>query len=353
MNLPNDIAKRKEDHVYVCTQDVYNVETSSTYLSKIHLLHQALPNIAVQNISTEISFLQHTLSSPLFILPMSGGGKKTKALNKELIQAAQEANIAVGTGSMRILLEDSTYFQDFYFRKQAPDTVLIANLGVTQLRQHNIEKIGEMLRRLEVDALSIHLNCLQEYFQEFGDRDFTGALLAIQELVEADIVPIIIKETGFGIHKKDVIKLREMGVSYVDISGSGGTNWAQIEGYRNPQYRDSAFEFSDWGIPLALALLSTIPHSGIIASGGVRTGMDVAKCLVMGAEIVGMALPFIRTVVSMGKEGVLQFIERINQALIAVMLATASQSISKLQHAAYWIDPDLKQMLHEYTHAIK
>jgi isopentenyl-diphosphate delta-isomerase type 2 len=328
------IGERKARHLSICVDESrYQVESGSTGFEHLSFIHRALPEISAEELDTGLEFLGKRISMPVLISSMTGGSDEGYQANKTLARAAQQARIPVGMGSMRILFRKPEVFDHFYLKRYAPDVPVFANLGGVQIRDFSHAETIEMVRRLEVDALVVHLNPAQELFQPEGDRDFRGILDGIARFCEVSPVPVIVKETGFGIHPSEVTRLLDAGVSYVNLAGAGGTNWVSVESYRaDGAFRGSAEEFADWGTPTAFLLAAVGRREGrIIASGGLRTGMEVAKALVLGAELAGLALPFIRAVVSNGVDGVLEVAERVRKTLESVMVLTSSRSLDELR----------------------
>lgn len=330
-----DIGERKARHLELCVSSQYSVESGSALFDQLSFVHHALPELCSTELDTTVSFLGHSISLPLFVSSMTGGSAEGYRANKELARAAQEAGIPVGMGSIRILFRKPEVFDHFRLKALAPDVPVIANLGAVQVRDMEHEEIAELLRRLEVQGLAVHLNAGQELFQPEGDRDFRGILDALRRFIERSPVPIIVKETGFGIRPSEAAKLLEAGASYVNVAGAGGTNWIQVEAYRLPdRAARAARTFDGWGIPTALLLAALGNRDGrILASGGLRDGMDLAKALALGAHAGGMALPFIRAVTEAGVDGALDTVEEIRAVLETVMTLTGSHSVAELRAA--------------------
>lgn len=273
---------------------------------------------------------------------MTGGSEGGFAANRELAAAAQARGVPVGMGSIRILFDHPELFPHFHLKALAPDVPVLANIGAAQVRDLPHAGLLELCRRLEVDALVVHLNPGQELFQPEGDRDFRGLGEAIGRLCAGSPLPIIVKETGFGIRPARVRQLLAMGATAVDLAGAGGTNWITVEAYRLPEgERAAAAELGDWGLPTALILAALGGKTpGVLASGGVRTGLDVAKSLALGAEMAGLALPFARRVVAGGAQAVEAFIDQLEQVLRAVMVLTGSRTLGELRSGKLMMSPD-------------
>jgi isopentenyl-diphosphate delta-isomerase len=339
---------RKADHLRICLRKRrYTVETGSTWLDEIRLVHRSLPEMNAADIDTTVMFLGRPISMPIFISSMTGGSAGGFRANKNLAQVAQEAGIPVGLGSIRILFRNPEVIEHFLLRPLAPDVPIFANIGGVQLRTDNFEPLVELIKRLEVDGLAVHLNVGQELVQPEGDSSFFGVLNGIERLCEACPVPVIAKETGFGINPAEAKSLLAAGVQYVDVAGRGGTNWAKVEAYRLPkESRGVANELESWGTPTALLLAATRAFDGsILASGGIRSGMDVAKSIALGAVAAGLALPFIRAVARGGVEAGVAVAERIRDVLHTAMLLTGSRTVADLRSAQV-----LESM--EFAHAV-
>ncbi|MFP4205874.1 MAG: type 2 isopentenyl-diphosphate Delta-isomerase [Spirochaetaceae bacterium] len=328
------IGERKARHLSICVDaERYSVESGSAGFEELAFPHRALPELSTDEVDTGVDFLDRRVSMPVLISSMTGGSDEGYMANKNLATAAQQAGIPVGMGSIRILFRKPEVLEHFRLKRFAPDVPVFANLGGVQIRDLPHEDIIEMLKRLEVDALAVHLNPGQELFQPGGDRDFRGIMESIGRFCEVSPKPVIVKETGFGIHPVEVRRLLDLGVAYVDLAGSGGTNWVSVESYRlEGSLCESAGEFASWGTPTA-ALLAAVGHRGgrIIASGGLRSGMDVAKAVALGAELCGLALPFIRAVVTDGVDGALALCERLHKTIETAMVLTASHTLEELR----------------------
>ncbi len=281
---------------------------------------------------------------------MTGGSEGGGRINRELAAAAQAVGIPVGLGSIRVLLEDPGLFDQFHVKSVAPDVPVLANISAVQVRDGDTAALLSMVQRLEAQALVVHLNAGQELFQPEGDRDFRGLKAAIARLCEASHVPVIVKETGFGIGPGIVRELLRAGAAYVDLAGAGGTNWITVESYRlSAEDRRAAADFSDWGVPTAVLLASCrTGRDHVLASGGIRSGMDAAKAIAMGAVLAGMALPMVRAAASAGSEGVVKLLRRMERTLRTAMLLTGSRTVSDLRRGTVWMEPDLEASVESF-----
>jgi isopentenyl-diphosphate delta-isomerase type 2 len=280
---------------------------------------------------------------PFFISCMTGGSEGGFRANRLLASAAGELGIPVGVGSIRVLLSHPELAEHFRVKKLAGDSPVLANIGAVQVRDHAAEELVELVLRLEAQALVVHLNPGQELFQPDGDRDFRGLKRGIASLCNAAPFPVIVKETGFGIRPALARELLEAGAAYVDLAGAGGTNWISVESYRLPEEdRGLAAESADWGIPTAALLAACGALRGrLLASGGVRTGMDAAKALAMGAALAGIALPVIRAAFSGGAGEVVRYFRGLERTLRAVMMLTGSRTLAELRRGTVWLEPPL------------
>jgi isopentenyl-diphosphate delta-isomerase len=272
---------------------------------------------------------------PLLISSMTGGTEEASRINRILAQAAQARGIALGLGSQRAAIEDPALEETFKVRKEAPDVLLFANLGAIQLNYaYSVEQCKRAVEVVEADALFLHLNPLQEALQPEGDTHFAGLTRKIEQVCHSLTVPVVVKEVGWGISGKAARMLMEAGVSAIDVAGAGGTSWSQVEMYRSqdPHMRKIASDFRGWGISTADALVQAkqaTPDLPIFASGGLRNGIELAKCISLGATLTGMAGPFLRAA-SQSYEEVTQLIDEFNAELRICMFSAGAPSICDL-----------------------
>ena len=290
-------AVRKAEHLRIAAEG--GVEhTAGTGLDRVRLRHRALPERDLATVTLETPLLGARLAAPLVVSAMTGGTAEAAEINRRLARAAAEAGIALVLGSGRRLLDDPALLRTYRPEEAERPPLLLANLGAAQLREPDgPDRAERLLDLLDADGLSVHLNPLQEAVQPEGQPDFGGVLAGIAACV-ARLAPrpVVVKEVGFGLDPADVAALRDAGVAAVDVAGAGGTNWALIEGRRDPRAGAVAGAFADWGLPTAEALrlaVAAAPELPVIASGGVRDGVEAAKCLALGARAVGLARPFL------------------------------------------------------------
>ena len=299
-NTPATIQDRKADHLRICLEDNVQCDQITTGLENYRFIHCGLPELRYDQVDISSYFLGKTLLAPLLISSMTGGTEQARLINQRLATAAQKFGLAMGVGSQRVAVEKPELANTFSVRRYAPDALLFANLGAVQLNySYGLEHCQRVVDWLEADALILHLNPLQECVQTRGDTDFSGLFLKIETLCAKLPVPVIAKEVGNGISGRLAQKLIEAGVAAIDTAGAGGTSWARVESERaqDVKQRRLGQTFADWGIPTADCIISVraiAPRIPLIASGGLRNGLDIAKTLALGADIAGLALPFLK-----------------------------------------------------------
>ncbi len=344
----NELDDRKRSHLALCASE--DVEHHGrTLLDDVHLLHDALPELSIDEIDLATELLGRQLEAPILISGMSGGTQEAGRLNRALAAAAQKFGLGMGVGSQRAMLLEPSTTESFRVREVAPDILLLANLGAVQARDVGTSRVAALVEAIDADALCIHLNAAQELVQDEGDRDFRGCTAAIQELVAELPVPLVVKETGCGLGPRALVRLREVGVRWVDVSGAGGTTWTGVEALRgSARQRALGLELREWGIPTAAAI-TYAARAGlrVIASGGIRGPRDVAHALALGAEAVALALPLLRAYREGDAAGVILAVERLIESLRVVTLLTGARRPSELQRAARVIGGDLRAWIGE------
>ncbi|MDD1719287.1 MAG: type 2 isopentenyl-diphosphate Delta-isomerase [Methanoregulaceae archaeon] len=342
---------RKLDHIRICCERA--VSYGFTGFEDIRFVHDALPGIDMDAVDPGTEFLGRKFAFPLFIAAMTGGHPDTKILNRHLATAAEKYGIPMGVGSQRAAIEDPRLEDTFsVVRDTAPHAFLAANLGIVQLRDHGIEWVERAVEMIDGDAIAIHLNFLQEAIQPEGDHDATGCLDALRSLCEEYKYPVIVKETGSGISAETAGLLRGAGVQAIDIGGWGGTSWAVVEGIRAGEGTDKGDAkrialgegLLEWGIPTAVSLGEVAGGGPVIATGGIRTGVDMAKALRLGADLCGMALPLLQPAVG-GEELLNVEIDAIILQLRAAMFLTGSRSIEELRKKRMLVTGVTREMM--------
>lgn len=327
-------SSRKADHIRInLTEDVRSAR--STGLEDYSFPHQALPELDLEQIQLEQTLFGKQISAPVFISSMTGGTSEAGLINRNLAEAAQAAGIPLGVGSQRAALEDQSLVESFQVRKGAPDILLFANLGAVQLNYGlTAADCQRAVDMIEADALILHLNPLQEAVMAEGNTNFYGLIDQIAEVCQTLPVPVIAKEVGWGISKPVAKMLLEAGISAIDVAGAGGTSWTEVEMHRAEDeiQRQVASSFVDWGIPTADSLKivrEAAPELPLFASGGIRSGVDIAKTISLGATMAGMAGPFLQAAAE-SPEAVLRVIERITREIQISMFASGAKDIPSL-----------------------
>jgi isopentenyl-diphosphate delta-isomerase len=338
----SEIQTRKLAHLELCIEQ--DVEShASTLLSDVHLVHEALPELAWHEVDTSVELFGRRLLAPIVISGMTGGAPEARAVNLALATAAQKVGLAMGVGSQRAMLQDPTLADSYRVREAAPDVLLFANLGAVQAREAGPARVAALARLIGADAVCIHLNTAQELVQDEGDRDFRGLVAAIATLVDELPLPVIVKETGCGFGPATLARLRSIGVALVDVAGAGGTSWTGVEALRGSARQRALGEtLREWGIPTAASLLYA-ERAGMpaIASGGIRSALDIVRALALGARAAGLALPFLRAFANGGESAVLESAERLAESVRAVMALTGARRVDDLPRVPRVLGPDL------------
>jgi isopentenyl-diphosphate delta-isomerase len=343
---PSDIdiiKQRKKDGIDIPLKKDVQAKTTSNYLEYIRFIHNALPEIDYNDIDTSTTFLNHKFSAPVIVDSMTGGTPDAININARLAQLSDKYGFAMGLGSQRAGLA-SEELADTYSvaRKNAPNAFLIANIGGAQLSDGlTVDNIRKIVNMIQANALAIHLNPLQELIQPEGEPKYRGVLEKITELVRNLDTPIIVKEVGAGISKEVAINLEMAGVAAINVAGAGGTSWAGVEKLRAETAKDVikihlGEMFWDWGIPTAASLIEVkkAVKLPIIASGGLRNGLEIAKCMAVGADICAMAFPFLRKA-SESEENLFKFADTVLAELKSTMFLVGAKNISALKSSRY------------------
>lgn len=320
------ITERKDDHIKInLERDVRSALTNG--LEKFHFIHEALPELNLGEIDTSLSLFGKKLSAPILISSMTGGTEDAGEINFRLARAAQECGLAMGVGSQRAAIERPSLAATFQVRRVAPDILLFANLGAVQLNYgYGLDECQRAVEMIEADALYLHLNPLQEAVQAGGDTHWKGLAKKIEQVCKMLSVPVIAKEVGWGISERTAKILAECGVAAIDVAGAGGTSWSQVEMHRAPDefLRSLAATFVGWGIPTAESILNVkkaAPEMLIFASGGLKDGLDLAKCLALGATLGGMAGPFLKAA-AVSAEKTVEMVKLTQKQIQVTMFAT-------------------------------
>ena len=330
---------RKADHLRICLEDDVQFDRLTNGLDKYRFEHTCLPELNLKEIDLSTKFLGKTLKAPLLISSMTGGTERAKTINSRLAIAAQKHGLAMGVGSQRIAVENPQVAHTFAMRSLAPDAMLLANLGAVQLNYtYGLEQCLRVVDILQADALILHLNPLQECIQPHGDTNFKGLLCKIERLCQQINVPVIAKEVGNGISQAMATRLIEAGIDAIDVAGAGGTSWAKVEGERaeNELQRRLGQTFADWGIATAdciVQIRAAYPELPLIASGGLRNGMEVAKAIALGADLGGLAFPFLKAA-SESEAAIDALIELLIAELKTVLFCTGNVNLDRLKRSS-------------------
>jgi isopentenyl-diphosphate Delta-isomerase len=336
--IEDNIQARKADHLRICLDDTVQCKVTTNGLERFQFQHCCLPELDYDDIDLKTQFLGHSLDAPLLISSMTGGTDLAKVINTRLAKVAQHYNIAMGVGSQRIALENPNLSDTFAVRSHAPDILLLANLGAVQLNYGcGVEECLQLVESLEADALILHINPLQECVQSHGDRNFRGLFAKIATLCQQLTVPVIAKEVGNGISGPMALRLLEAGVQAIDVAGAGGTSWAKVEGERamDAKQRRLGQTFAEWGLSTADCIQDIRKVHGavpLIASGGLRTGLDIAKAIALGADLGGMAYPFLKAAHE-SEELLHELVEILLAELKTVLLCTGSAQLEELKQS--------------------
>jgi len=329
------IDQRKADHIKInLEKDVRSALT--TGLENYRFIHAALPELDLNQVEPGLSLFGKRLAAPILISSMTGGTADAEVINLRLAEAAQEVKVAMGVGSQRAAIEHPEQAKTFQVRRAAPDILLFANLGAVQLNYgYGIDQCRRAVDMIEADALILHLNPLQEAVQDAGDTNFAGLAKKIEEVCKQIDVPVIAKEVGWGISERTAKLLAESGVSAIDVAGAGGTSWSQVEMHRAPDEftRQLAATFVGWGIPTVDSILNVkkaVPEMTVFASGGIKDGLDIAKCVALGATLGGMAGQFLKAA-AVSTENTVETMQLVKRQIEVTMFATGAGTMESLR----------------------
>jgi isopentenyl-diphosphate delta-isomerase len=334
------IQNRKEEHLRICLEENVEAHLLTSGFEKFRFIHQALPEIDRDEIDVSLTLFGKKLRAPILISPMTGGSEAGKKINRNLALAAQKVGVAMGVGSQRIALEFPELAHTFQIRDLAPDILLFANLGAVQLNYgYGVKECLKAVEMIEADGLILHLNALQEACQLEGNRNFKGLTAKIEEVCRNLPVPVLIKECGWGISREVARRLKDTGIQGIDVAGAGGTSWFFIENYRAKAKKKAYLSdsFREWGISTVESLLwvrEVAPQLILIASGGVRTGLDIAKAISLGATIAGMALPMLKAA-TQSADAVVEKLTILIEELKTAMFCIGASTLEELRNTPY------------------
>jgi isopentenyl-diphosphate delta-isomerase len=331
---------RKAEHIRICAEKHVTNGVSPGF-ERVFLVHMALPELNFSDVDTSVEFLGKRLSAPFLVTGMTGGCPEAKIVNRNLATACERVGVAFGVGSQRAMLEHPELSDTYSVRDVAPKTLVIGNIGLIQFTQGYGQKEIDDAKNIGCDALALHLNPLQEMCQPEGDRQWTGCLTALRDVCKNAKLPIIVKETGAGISAETAKVIELAGASAIDVSGCGGTNFALVEAHRGGRIGDT---FHDWGIPTVCSLIEVKKAVGIpiVCSGGVLTGLDAAKAIVMGATVAGIARPLLRPALESADAAEAKLRNLVAEFKTAMLLAGA-RNVNELRQVRYVLTGFVKE----------
>jgi isopentenyl-diphosphate delta-isomerase len=328
----SQISKRKNDHLDLAAHGSVGFRRKTTLLECVELMHDALPELSLDQVDLGVRLLGRTLRAPIVLAGMTGGTERAKNINRELAAIAEERGYGLGLGSQRPILKDPTTLDTYRVRDIAPSILLLGNIGAVQAASMPTERVAELVDAVGADALCVHLNPAMEVVQSEGDRDFRGVEASFSRLCAELPRPVIAKETGCGIGADVARRLAAAGVRDVDISGAGGTSWVGVEAERaSVEDRPLGQAFWDWGIPTAASLLyvRACKFRTVIATGGIATGLDAARALVLGANAVGIARPVLQALERGGRQQAVELLAGIERELRTALLLMGAGSVAE------------------------
>jgi isopentenyl-diphosphate Delta-isomerase len=327
--------QRKKEHLELCLDPTDVTGSAGTGLDHYSFVHNALPELDIEELDIRTNFLGKQLKAPLLISSMTGGFDLARRVNRNLAAAAQELGLAMGVGSQRVAIEAPAVADSFEVRDVAPDILLLGNLGAVQLNYgYTIDHCRKAVAMIGADGLILHLNVLQEAVQPEGNRNFKGLGQKIADVCQQLEVPVVAKEVGSGISAEVAVRLKRAGVKAIDVAGRGGTSWYAVEARRAAkQGKPAETTFTDWGIPTEEALVTVrqaVPDLQIVASGGLRTGLDIAKAIALGADLSAFGQPLLAAALE-SPDKVIEFILAIIQEIKIAMLCVGAKNLDELK----------------------
>jgi isopentenyl-diphosphate delta-isomerase len=330
------IQTRKADHIKINLE--HDVRSGlTTGLENFRFTHEALPELDLERVDSSLKLFDKLLAAPILISSMTGGTTEAETINLRLAETAYVMRVAMGVGSQRAAIENPQQARTFQVRRVAPDILLFANLGAVQLNYgYGVDECRKAVDMIEADALYLHLNPLQEAVQSGGDTNFAGLAKKIEGVCKKLEVPVIAKEVGWGISERTAKLLASCGVQAIDVAGAGGTSWSQVEMHRAPDEftRELAAAFVGWGIPTAQSIWNVkkaAPEMEIFASGGIKDGLDIAKCVALGAVLGGMAGPLLKAAAE-SSEKAIEVIKLIKRQIEVTMFACGAGVLEDLRN---------------------
>ncbi len=345
-----EIARRKADHIDLAVSGDVAFKHTSTLLECVRLIHDALPDLDLDQVDLSTEILGKRLSAPILIAGMTGGTSRAKDINLQLAALAEERGYAFGLGSQRAMLRDPTQRDTYAVRGAAPNTLLLGNIGVVQARDLSAAELSELGQGVGVDAMCVHLNPAMEVVQEGGDRDFREGLATLERLASQASLPIVAKETGCGLSRGVARRLYRAGVRHVDVSGAGGTSWVAVETQRAQSEKRALGEaFWEWGIPTAVSVAwaAECDFDTLFATGGIKSGLDIAKAIALGASAGGIARPVLQALEHSGLAGARAFLDGVERELRTALLLVGAPDVAALRRAPRVLLGELKSWVEQ------
>jgi len=342
------IVRRKDQHIDLAVSGDVGFHSTTTLLEQVRLVHDAMPDLALDELDTSTTVLGKTLRFPLVIAAMTGGSPRAHEINRKLAGIAQRRGYGFGLGSQRPMLVDPAATSSYQVRDVAPDVLLLGNIGLVQARSLSAARLRELMDEAGADALCVHMNPAQELVQPGGDTDFRGGAETFARLVQELGRPVVAKETGCGISPGTALRLHGAGVRHVDVSGAGGTSWVAIEALRaRGAQAELGVLMREWGVPTApsIAFARGAGLQTVIATGGIVTGLDIARALALGADAAGMARPVLQALETDGVEGAEGLLDGVERAVRAVMLLVGARDLRALAQCQRVVGPRLRAWL--------
>jgi isopentenyl-diphosphate delta-isomerase len=346
-----DIATRKQNHLDLATSGDVGFRRTTTLFECVRFVHDALPELDSSSVDLSSTILGKQLKAPILIAAMTGGTERARRINRELASIAEEQGYAFGLGSQRAMHRDRNALSTYAIRDVAPTALVLGNLGIVQATAMSTPEIRELANLVGADAICIHLNPAMELVQTEGDRDFRGGLATLERLVNELGLPVVVKETGCGISPSVAQRVHGVGIRHVDVSGAGGTSWVAVETERAQvaAQRSLGETFREWGIPTAasVALVARHGFATIFATGGVRSGLDIAKAIALGASAGGIARSSLQALESGGREAALAFFAGIEAELRTALLLVGANDLAALRAAPRLVTGELRDWLEQ------
>jgi isopentenyl-diphosphate delta-isomerase len=350
-DAPPALASRKADHIELCATGDVGFVAKTTLLDDVEFVHDALPELSLDELDTSVSVLGKQLRAPIFIAAMTGGTERATDINRRLAALAERRGYGFGLGSQRAMLpgvRGEAAAATYRVRDVAPTVLLLGNIGGVQAAALGTAELQGLVDDVGADALCVHLNPAMEVVQPEGDRDFRGVRDALRRLGRELSVPVVAKETGCGLGPRAARRIHRAGVRWVDVSGAGGTSWVAVETARaSGERRQLGEALRDWGVPTAasVAYCARVGFEGVIATGGVATGLDVARALALGAVACGIARPVLQALLRGGEAEAERYLDGVEAELRAIMLLTGSRSVRRLRRAPRLVGARLQRWL--------